>query len=184
MIARLNQSLDRLARAQAPWWLWPLALVLLMVVSDTASLVLQPAGDSWVAFPNGSRFGDTCAMIQTTGHPCPQCGMTRAWVHGIRGDLVASFFYNPAGLALLVWVNVGGVFGAIRLLTRNPRAARVPELVFFGWLMIWLLPLWVGGYTIRLAGWLPLPDGPFVGVEQQQADGGDADTEARDPTER
>ena len=160
MTERLDRFLDRIATIQWPWWAWPAFLVALALFADVASATLQPLGTEWVAWPGGGQFGETCAMITVTGQPCPQCGMTRSWVHGIRGDLVDAFLYNPSGLALFFWINVGGVLGAIRLLRRDPQALRLPEMVFFAWLMLWLIPLYLGGYLLRLAGYLPLAGVP------------------------
>lgn len=45
-----------------------------------------------------------CPLRATTGLPCPTCGMTRAVVAAVHGDLLGSLRYNPAGLLLLVLV--------------------------------------------------------------------------------
>lgn len=140
-----------------PWWAWPAALVSLAVLADIASLTLQPMGAEWVAWPTGGRFGDTCAMITATGLPCPQCGMTRSWVHGIRGDWVAAWGYNPAGLTLWMWLNAGGIVGLLRLARRAPGRFGPPVWLLFGWTVFWLIPLYTVGYGLRIAGWNPLP---------------------------
>lgn len=154
---RLIHRIDTLARSPATWWVWPAALVLLAVCGDLAAIVLQPLGDAWVAWPGGAQFGETCGMIVATGLPCPQCGMTRSWVHGIRGNLLDAFWFNPAGLALFFWMNVSGVMGAIRLFRGSAEAAKLPPMAFFFWIVFWLGPLYIGGYALRLAGFMPLP---------------------------
>ncbi|MCA9569358.1 MAG: DUF2752 domain-containing protein, partial [Myxococcales bacterium] len=101
--------------------------------------------------------GDTCGMIVVTGMPCPQCGMTRSWVHGIRGDLLQAFWFSPSGLALLGWIIGGGVVGAVRLVTRDPERLSPPDWALFGWVAFWLVPLYLVGYLLRLGGINPLP---------------------------
>ena len=155
MIELVQSFFDTLDRS--PWWLWPACLLGMGVLSIFLSLFFQPMGMSWVQWPWGGQLGDTCGMIVATGLPCPQCGMTRSWVHGIRGDLQAAFTYNAAGLALLGWTITGGAIGAVRLITRNPKALQPPTWLLFGWISFWLVPLYLGGYVHRLMGYNPLP---------------------------
>jgi Protein of unknown function (DUF2752) len=46
----------------------------------------------------------SCPFRALTGLPCPLCGMTRAVTSALRGDLVASLHYQPAGLLLLALI--------------------------------------------------------------------------------
>ena len=153
----LERFLERMDAVLMVWWVWPTFLVGLAGVSVGAALFFVPLDDQWVAWPWGAQFGDTCGMIQATGMPCPQCGMTRSWVHGIRGDLVAAATFNPAGLALLAWIIGGGVVGAVRLATRDPNRLSPPDWLLYTIVLIWAGPLWLGVYVGRLAGWNPLP---------------------------
>ena len=41
-----------------------------------------------------------CSLVMLTGYPCPTCGMTTAFAHTVRGQLVSAFRAQPAGLAL------------------------------------------------------------------------------------
>jgi hypothetical protein len=41
-----------------------------------------------------------CAMVTLVGYPCPTCGMTTAFAHTMRGELLSAFRAQPAGLAL------------------------------------------------------------------------------------
>lgn len=43
-----------------------------------------------------------CPLLTVTGIPCPLCGMTRACVAAVRGDLADSLAYNPAGILVVV----------------------------------------------------------------------------------
>lgn len=42
-----------------------------------------------------------CPFYNTTGHPCPGCGMTRAIHHIVTGDLIKAVVYHPVSFALL-----------------------------------------------------------------------------------
>ena len=66
-----------------------------------------------------------CPLRTATGIPCPFCGMTRAVVAAVHGDLLGSLRFNPGGvfvLALAVYVIVRA---------RLPRA-RAPVWLVFG----------------------------------------------------
>lgn len=86
-----------------PWWVWPSVLVGLAVSSLGAALLLQPGPDEF-CYLFGHRFGDECGMQVVLGIPCPQCGMTRSFVYGARLQLARAAAYNPAGLALFLWL--------------------------------------------------------------------------------
>jgi len=43
-----------------------------------------------------------CGFRWLTDLPCPACGMTTAFAHGIRGNLVRSAVANPVGFVLFV----------------------------------------------------------------------------------
>lgn len=150
---------DRLAAWAAtdpPWWMWPTLLVVLAVASFAAALFLQPTGGEFVNFPGGTQFGETCAVIQITGKPCPQCGMTRAFVYGARGAWLRAADYNPAGLALFLWLQAGGVVGLARLITRDKSRLEPPLWLLFGWTVVWMIVYAVGWFA-RLADVHPLP---------------------------
>ena len=40
-------------------------------------------------------WGWPCVFLWLTGIPCPGCGMTRAWIAVLRGQLTAAFAYHP-----------------------------------------------------------------------------------------
>ena len=42
----------------------------------------------------------TCTMVMIFGYPCPTCGMTTAFAHTVRGELVSAFRAQPAGFVL------------------------------------------------------------------------------------
>ncbi len=152
----LDDRIQAIAAYQAPWWVWNTFLVVLAVAALTTALILQPRDGQWVYFM-GEQVGEECAAITVTGYPCPQCGMTRSFVYGARLRLVEAFFFNPAGLALFLWIQVGGALGSYRLLRRDGRAAELPWQLVAGWTLVWFIGLWALPWIGRLFGINPLP---------------------------
>jgi len=62
-----------------------------------------------VGFDFGVLFGP-CGMKQRTGLPCPTCGMTTSVLAFAGGDLLASFYVQPAGAFLCTLLVVGAFF--------------------------------------------------------------------------
>lgn len=151
----LGARLDRLA-ARVPWWVWPAFLLALGVVSWGTARVFEP-GDDGFTYVFGRRFGQGCLALRYTGHPCPQCGMTRSFVWAARGAFGTAWAHNPAGLALFLWLQAGGVVGLARLVRRDPRAWTLPWRVLVGWTAFWLIGLYTIPWVLRLLGWNPLP---------------------------
>lgn len=150
--------IDRWWALRVPWWAYDGGLVVFAATTWVASWTLQVGPDpQWVYLPSGERFGETCLMLAVTGLPCPQCGMTRAFVLAAHGDLWTAFLRNPAGLALFLWISFGGVLGAVRLAVSRVRLARVPHEVVVGWSLFWLVGLYLIPYGLRLVGINPLP---------------------------
>jgi hypothetical protein len=90
----------------------------------------------WPALPVHPPF--VCPLRTLTGIPCPFCGMTRAVVAVVHGNVAASVRYNPAGILLVV------LAVALMLGWRTERV-RLPT---------WLLPvllgaLWVYNLTLN-----------------------------------
>lgn len=147
---------DRIAATHPPWWLWNVFLLTLGIGAFGAALLLSPGADEFCYLPDGTQFGETCAFITVTGQPCPQCGMTRSWVYGARGMFVTAFWYNPAGLALFLWIQVGALIGAARLVVRDPKRFVAPWRFNVGWAMFWLIVLYAIPWVLRLFGVNPL----------------------------
>ncbi len=86
-----------------------------------------------------------CLPIALFGYPCPTCGMTTAFAHGVRGHIIAAFNAQPAGLAaaLLTILATGLSLGVIA--TGNvwiPNWYRLrPERVAVG-LVLFILGAW------------------------------------------
>jgi len=45
-----------------------------------------------------------CSLVVFTGYPCPTCGMTTAFAHTVRGELLSAFNAHPAGLVFALAV--------------------------------------------------------------------------------
>jgi len=43
-----------------------------------------------------------CLFLNLTGVPCPSCGMTRAYILLLRGDISQAFYYHPLFIAPIV----------------------------------------------------------------------------------
>ena len=50
----------------------------------------------WPLMPVHPPF--VCPLRTATGIPCPFCGMTRAVVAAVHGDILGSLQYNPLGI--------------------------------------------------------------------------------------
>jgi hypothetical protein len=95
-----------------------------------------------------------CPFRRLTHLPCPGCGMTRALLALIRGDLHAALAFHP--LSPLVAVALGAWWANSLLeASGRPRIARVPVAVIrLSWVGVAAaLMLWV----VRLSGYFPLP---------------------------
>jgi hypothetical protein len=146
------------SRRSLPWWAYDAGIAVVAVVAVVAALALHPGDDPrWVYLPNGDQFGDTCGFLAKTGLPCPQCGMTRAFVHGVRGHFVRAFLASPGGFALFAWIEVAGAIGAYRLLRRDPFAVVLPWKVPVYWAMTWMTLFYLLPWLLRLGGVNPLP---------------------------
>ncbi len=83
-----------------------------------------------------------CPVFRVTGLRCPGCGMTRALLALVRGDVAAAFGHHPLSLVVLpvglAWAFLGWRRGA--LLPNETRTLAVPLAVFVGaaWL-VWSL---------------------------------------------
>ena len=64
-----------------------------------------------------SRIPPLCAFRNTTGLPCPGCGMTRAFIHVTHLDFPAAFHVSPLGTVFAV----GAVLAAIYAVLRHTR---------------------------------------------------------------
>ena len=75
------------------------------------------------------ELGFACPFKALTGHPCPTCGMTHAFVHLAQGAWAEAFTASPAGaiLAALAWafalLDLGRLTAGLPLPRLRPSAA-------------------------------------------------------------
>ena len=101
-----------------------------------------------------------CSMIVLFGYPCPTCGMTTAFSHAVRGELISSFRAQPAGLVLVVGIALAAAMALSTAVTGRVWTInwyRIPP----GRLLIGLMLLIIAGWGFKLlsgmiAGTLPV----------------------------
>jgi hypothetical protein len=93
-----------------------------------------------------------CSTLQTTGWPCPTCGMTTAFAHTVRGQFVAAVKAQAFGTILAVLTAVGLIVATLHALTGRPSAKTIRPR----WWWLWtLLGGTAAGWGIKLTvGWM------------------------------
>lgn len=145
-------GMDRFATTSRRWaWLGVLAAV--GAVAGALAFAPVPADPDHLTVL-GHPWRQSCDFRRATGLPCTSCGMTRAWVWAVRGELGTALRYNIAGTLLLAGILGNGVFQAARLVGWRPPAktGRLFAVAAVAWATIWL-----GSWALRLAGAYPLP---------------------------
>jgi hypothetical protein len=97
-----------------------------------------------------------CAMVLTTGYPCPTCGMTTAFSYTVRGRWLRAIYAQPSGFLLALgtvatagsslWVTVTGRALRWRIPAMGPvqMSTLLLVLLFGGW-GIKILVGWIDG---------------------------------------
>ena len=85
----------------------------------------------WPALPVHPPLA--CPLRATTGIPCPFCGMTRAVVAAVHGDLAASLRYNPAGAVAVVLAAVVLLVPRLRQITLPRLTLPIAGAVLWAW---------------------------------------------------
>lgn len=152
---RWERRLDTLGLTLMEWWAWPAAMVALGAATLMVSWLYMPGPGEQVTVFGHPAFGP-CPVLQQTGLPCGQCGMTRAWVWAARGDWPLAIRYNPAGFFAWLGLVSGGLLGIVRLLRREGALWRFHWTTCLGLLAGWGL-LYITSYELRLRGYNPLP---------------------------
>lgn len=95
-----------------------------------------------------------CPTANLFGIPCPGCGLTRATLAMLRGDLAAAFRFHPLVFVLAPLVAVFTLNSAYAYI-RGPRPTARPALVtsrVTTWLAALLLIAMLGVWAARFAG--------------------------------
>lgn len=80
------------------WW----AIVVGCVLVLAAAAAIEP---DFRGYGTHTQLGlPPCGFLLLTGSPCPGCGLTTAFAHGIRGQWSLAATANPLGLALFLVV--------------------------------------------------------------------------------
>lgn len=148
----LGLSVDRfVTSSRGVAWLGVLAAVGAMA----GALVFAPApGDPEHVTLLGHPWRQVCTFRALTGHGCASCGMTRAWVWAVRGELGVAVRHSVAGVALLAMILGHGGLRAAQLAGWIPgrQITRYYLMIGVAWIALWL-----GSWAARLAGLYPLP---------------------------
>jgi hypothetical protein len=94
-------------------WLTLLSTVL------AVSMVLSP--ELFVERCRDPSAGGVCLFKRMTSVPCPLCGMTRSFVYAGHLKIVDSFFHNPAGLVLFLYMVIYIAAGWFYLIFKKER---------------------------------------------------------------
>jgi hypothetical protein len=125
------------------------AAVLLAAVGVVAlGLVLDPS-------PTGAgthcQLGlPPCGMLETTGLPCPTCGVTTAFSLAAHGRFAESLVTQPFGLAMFLLV-AGGGLGLTAALATGRSVLPLLTPWTLGTLGVALMLLLLGSWTYKLA---------------------------------
>jgi hypothetical protein len=99
------------AQRRLLWWLLVGGSMLLLATAA----VIEPDARG---FGTHTQLGfPPCGFLTLTGLPCPGCGLTTAFAHGIRGQWSLAASANPLGLALFFVVCASiplGILAAVR----------------------------------------------------------------------
>ena len=87
-----------------------------------------------------------CGFYETSGWPCPTCGMTTAFSHVAHGNLIRGFFAQPAGTVFALIVIVVGIVAGYVLITGRSMGT---------WLAWHMTPVRIGVFVaaLLLMGW-------------------------------
>ena len=85
-------------------------------------------------------FGSMCPLVIIAKFPCPACGMTRAGLCLLRGDLFGALKYNAM---IYLW-------GSVLLWMAWMRYVRKRDITYATYIWIIVLVITIGYYIIRL----------------------------------
>ena len=101
-----------------------------------------------------------CSLVVLAGYPCPTCGMTTAFAHTVRGELLSAFRAHPAGFIMaLATVATAAVSASVLLTGRVWRVNwyRIPPSRFALAVVLIMLAGWACKLAVGvLSGTLPV----------------------------
>ncbi|MBR2460441.1 MAG: DUF2752 domain-containing protein [Clostridia bacterium] len=90
------------------------------------------------------RNGGLCLLLGTTGIPCPGCGLTRATLSALRGDIATAFAYHPLFFAPYVMI---GMWLVSSRFSGMKKAAFITVIVLAAAMIVcWIIRL-IGGWN-------------------------------------
>lgn len=153
---------ENLASAVEPWWQrHPRMLGLLvggpcwLVVAVAVGLHPDPRGYD----THTQLHLPACGFMQSTGMPCPTCGMTTAFAAMAHGRVFTALHAQSFGAVLFVATALAGVLGAVQATTGRGVLQRLPVrtwwlwAAFAGMLAGWAIKMAVGMIGGRLPIW-------------------------------
>jgi len=98
-MTRTSDKISPAARSERLIW-WGIAAGSIVVLALAAAI--EPAARG---YGTHTQLGlPPCGFLLLSGSPCPGCGLTTAFAHGIRGHWAMAASSNPLGLALFLIV--------------------------------------------------------------------------------
>jgi hypothetical protein len=121
-------------------------------------LIIAGAGIVHLGLSLAGLTGWQCPIFAATGVPCPGCGLTRATMQLLRGDIVSSL--QTHAFAPVLFVALGVMLAALILPEKNRQVllSSIRKLETQNGLTSFLLSALVLYWAIRLMGILPFPN--------------------------
>ncbi len=104
----------------APHWVVLAACLAILL----GALILTPSNGQLRLGP--ITLPGLCMLRETTGIPCPGCGLTRSLVAAVRGDWSSSFAFHRLGPVLFAYLILQAAYRAVWI--GVPAARRVSRL--------------------------------------------------------
>lgn len=134
-----------IVRLDHPFWsrLYACGLLAATTAMVVVAFSLQPDADH---MGTHQQLGlPPCGFVALTGYPCPTCGMTTAFAHAVRGQMIAALYAQPAGAVLAL--------GTVLLLILSLVAAITGRRPSLNWYRINPVRLVWGGALILVLSW-------------------------------
>ena len=139
--------------AVAAGWLRPGGRLLALVVAVACLSVLVLAA---LLPPSPAGVGshralglNSCQFLDSTGLPCPSCGMTTSFTWFARGNLLASVYVQPMGAALAA-IAAACVWGGFYVAATGRPVYRLLRLMPGRYYLLPLLALGVVGWGWKI----------------------------------